>query len=75
MTIIVSDTSPLNYLILIDQSDILAALYERVLIPQAVFNELKNPETPEKVRIWIATAPAWIEVAQITNAPDATSTF
>ena len=71
MTIIVSDTSPLNYLILIDQSDILPALYGRVLIPQAVFTELNNLETPEKVRMWIATAPAWIEIARITNAPDA----
>jgi predicted nucleic acid-binding protein len=71
MTIVVSDTSPLNYLVLIDQADILPALYGRVLIPQAVFTELKKPETPEKVRAWLATTPAWIEVSQITGAPDA----
>lgn len=71
MTLIVSDTSPLNYLILIDQADILPALYGRVILPQAVFTELKKLETPKKVREWIATAPAWIEVAQITGAPDA----
>jgi predicted nucleic acid-binding protein len=35
--IVVSDTSPLNYLILIEEVSILAALYQRVLIPEMVF--------------------------------------
>ena len=32
--IVVSDTSPLNYLILIELQDILPKLFERVLIPR-----------------------------------------
>jgi predicted nucleic acid-binding protein len=43
MTVVVSDTSPLSYLIEIDCEDLLPALYGRVLIPRAVFEELSNP--------------------------------
>jgi len=32
--IIVSDTSPINYLILIGQIDILPQLFEQIIIPQ-----------------------------------------
>ena len=60
--VVVSDTSPLNYLILIGEVDILAVLYERVLIPETVFRELQHPRTPSSVREWIEQAPAWLEV-------------
>ena len=51
--IVVADTSPLNYLVLIDEVDLLPALFGEVLIPQAVFQELKHPKTPAKVQQWI----------------------
>jgi predicted nucleic acid-binding protein len=60
---VVSDTSPLNYLILIGQINILPTLYGRVIIPQSVYEELGAPETPEAVREWRANLPGWIEVS------------
>jgi hypothetical protein len=33
---VISDTSPLNYLVLIDLQDVLPALFGQVLIPEAV---------------------------------------
>lgn len=48
--IVVSDTTPLNYLVLIDQSHLLHELYGRVLIPGAVRDEMQRTDTPEKVR-------------------------
>ena len=39
---VVSDTSPLNYLILIKQINLLPQLYSRVLIPGSVHEELKR---------------------------------
>jgi predicted nucleic acid-binding protein len=33
---VVADTSPLNYLVLVGEADLLCQLYSRVLIPQAV---------------------------------------
>ncbi len=60
---VVSDTSPLNYLILIEQVNLLPQLYRRVLIPRSVFEELNAPETPDPVRTWRASVPDWLEVS------------
>ena len=65
--IVVSNTSPLNYLVLIDAQDVLPALYKQVLIPTQVADELRAPGTPENVRNWFNGAPPWLEVGQ---APD-----
>lgn len=43
--IVVADTSPINYLILIGQIDVLKHLYTRTLIPSAVLAELQHPAT------------------------------
>ncbi len=60
--IVVSDTSPLSYLVLIQHADVLPALFGRVLAPPAVIAELRHPGTPAAVRAWAETAPAWLEV-------------
>ena len=70
MTVILSDTSPLNYLVLIGETHVIPALYDRVVIPKAVLSELQDPETPEKVRSWIDARPAWIEVMNVQGVPD-----
>ncbi len=67
--IVVADSSPLNYLVLIDEVDLLPALFGEVLIPQAVFQELKHPKTPAKVQQWISHLPAWLEVRTVASAP------
>jgi predicted nucleic acid-binding protein len=59
---VVADTSPVNYLVLIAQIDLLARLYARILIPPAVLAELKHPLAPEPVRHWACDAPTWLEV-------------
>ena len=60
--IVISDTTPLNYLILIDRAIILNQLYEVVVIPQAVLDELLVVGAPEVVRQWILNRPEWIKV-------------
>src|SRR5215471_4604580 len=67
--IVISDTSPLRYLILIGQADLLPALYSEVLIPEAVAEELNQPATPEPVRRWLAHRPAWLQVVPLTARP------
>jgi predicted nucleic acid-binding protein len=64
--IVISDTSPLRYLVLIGQADLLPALYTDVLIPEAVTDELNKPATPEPVRRWIAHRPSWLQVVPLT---------
>src|SRR4051794_1492027 len=67
--IVISDTSPLNYLVLIGHVDVLPVLFGRVVIPPAVVTELSRADTPEPVRRWIASPPAWLEVRGPVN-PD-----
>lgn len=60
--IILSDTSPLNYLILIGEAEILPQMFSEVIVPPGVVHELTHPETPENVRRWIESPPGWLKV-------------
>ena len=60
--VVVADTSPINYLVLIAQIDLLKQLYARILIPPAVLAELKHPVAPTPVREWADNPPEWVEV-------------
>lgn len=59
--IVVSDTSPLNYLVLIGQVDLLPTLFGRVVVPPAVLRELQHSGAPDIVRSWASHPPCWIE--------------
>jgi predicted nucleic acid-binding protein len=61
---VVADTSPLCYLLLIEQIDLLPSLFERVLIPKAVAAELAHSAADRKLRDWIARPPAWLEILE-----------
>jgi predicted nucleic acid-binding protein len=65
--IVIADTTPLNYLVLIGHADILPVLYGRVLIPRAVYLELQHERTPDVVRVWIAHPPSWLEIRTIAR--------
>jgi len=45
--IVVSDTSPLNYLVLIGADHVLPALFGQVVAPPAVLAELQRTKTPQ----------------------------
>ncbi len=60
--IVVADTTPVNYLILIDRIELLKQLYGRIILPQAVREEMRRVSTPEKVRKWVENLPSWVEV-------------
>jgi len=60
--IVVADTAPLHYLVLIGAADVLPSLYSRVVTPQTVVEELSEPRAPNTVKTWIAHQPAWLEV-------------
>jgi predicted nucleic acid-binding protein len=62
--LVIADTGPINYLVLIERIDVLPALFQRVILPSAVQRELDDRETPPSVRDWIANPPAWVEVSE-----------
>jgi predicted nucleic acid-binding protein len=59
----------LNHLVLIDEVDLLPALFGEVVIPQAVFQELKQLKTTAKVQHWISHFLAWLEVRTVASVP------
>jgi predicted nucleic acid-binding protein len=69
--IVVADTTPINYLILIEEIDVLPKLYGRVVIPPAVREELVCPRAPIKVQEWMNKPPDWLEVLSPTVTVDA----
>jgi predicted nucleic acid-binding protein len=60
--IVVSDTSPINYLVLIQLQDLLPKLFDRILIPEAVHRELQSDAAPDPIKGFLAEAPDWLEV-------------
>lgn len=72
MQLVTADTGPVNYLLLIGHIEILPALFEKVVLPSAVKDELANPATPLPVRNWIAAPPLWVDIRHtaipLTNA-------
>jgi predicted nucleic acid-binding protein len=62
MSIIISDTVPLRYLIEIEKAHILEELFGSIIIPEKVVDELQRPKTPQKVKDWMQARPDWLEV-------------
>ena len=65
MRLVIADTGPINYLVLIERIDLLPALFQKVILPSAVQRELDDRETPPSVRDWIASPPPWVEVSEV----------
>lgn len=67
---VVSDTSPISYLILIGQGALVEKLFGRVLIPPAVMAELLHGAAPASVRHEISQRPPWLELVHISPAAE-----
>ena len=70
MELVVSDTTPLHYLILIGRETILEKLYGSIMVSPAVLDELTHPSAPAAISTWAANPPSWISVATPIAIPD-----
>jgi len=70
MTVVIADTSPLNYLLLIGEIAILPRLYGQVLIPPEVLAELFDPSAPPEVLQWVRLQPIWLQTRQVRTVHD-----
>jgi len=70
MFLVVADTSPIRYLVQIDQIELLPRLFGRVLIPTVVAQELRHPSAPPGVQAWMALPPPWLEISSQTPTDD-----
>ena len=74
MKVVIADTSPINYLILIEEIDLLRKLYTRIVIPPEVFQELISAGAPPEVAAWMQSRPTWVKVrSPLVTAPVASA--
>lgn len=64
--IIVSNTSPITNLAAIDQLNLLHQIYDRIIIPQAVYDELTQVGYPVPGSLEVQTLP-WIQTQQVQD--------
>jgi predicted nucleic acid-binding protein len=59
---VVADSGPLRYLVLISEIQLLPQLDGSIIIPTSVVGELTQMATPPSVRIWMDPLPEWVTV-------------
>jgi predicted nucleic acid-binding protein len=69
--LVIADTTPLRYLVVLGQVDLLPTLFGQIIIPPAVIGELQHPKAPAAVRAWIASPPPWLDMRPCSLLPDA----
>ena len=72
MRIVVTDTSPLNYLVQMACVNVLEVMFDSVIVPEAVMQELRHPNAPESVKLWAAEVPQWVHVKRCQQQPQVT---
>lgn len=69
--VVVADTSPLNYLVMLECDFLLPLLYSRIVAPPSVIGELSREKSPPVVADWASELPGWLEVLPPQGSPDA----
>jgi hypothetical protein len=57
MRLVVADTGPPNYLVLVGASEVLPTLFDKILVPEVVWAEPRHRRAPEPVSAWAARLP------------------
>ena len=65
--IVVADSGPLHYLILLQHIELLQRFYGQVLVPEPVAGELSAAGAPAVVREWITKPPTWVAVRPVPS--------
>jgi predicted nucleic acid-binding protein len=67
MNMVVSDTSPLNYLVQLGRESLLPQIFSSIIIPAEVLTELIHARSPPSVQKWATRLPAWISIQTVTK--------
>jgi predicted nucleic acid-binding protein len=62
--LVIADTGPINYLIVIGHVELLPVLFERIILPATVLGELTSRKAPVSVQAWAAALPSWLDVRE-----------
>jgi predicted nucleic acid-binding protein len=71
--IVVADSGPLHYLILLEHIELLRRFYGHVVVPEPVAGELSAAAAPAVVRDWMTKPRTWVDVRLVPS--DAVSTI
>jgi predicted nucleic acid-binding protein len=63
--IVISDTSAICYLLLLNEIEVLPKLYGKIIITTIIQQELSHPSSPTPVQNWINNPPKWLEIDYI----------
>ncbi|MBV9155638.1 MAG: DUF3368 domain-containing protein [Acidobacteriaceae bacterium] len=66
MQLVIADTGPINYLVLIGHIEVLPVLFRKIILPSTVRDELAAAPLP--VKNWIAKPPEWIDIRESLHA-------
>ena len=64
MIVVVADSGPVRYLAVLNAIGVLPKLYDRIILPRSVVEELSHPHAPVEAREWAGNLPSWAEVRQ-----------
>jgi predicted nucleic acid-binding protein len=73
--VVVADTSPILYLHLIGEIQVLPALFGEIHLPAAVYSELCHSASPPALREWALTKPVWLPIAAAAVLSDPETTL
>ncbi|MDH6098020.1 DUF3368 domain-containing protein [Anabaenopsis sp. FSS-46] len=68
--IVIADTSPICYLVIIGKIELLPQLFGKILVPCSVYKELTAKGSPTEVQSWMNTPPKWLEICSVTMLDD-----
>ena len=68
--LVISNTTPINPLVLIGCAELLPALYQRIVIPEAVSEELQAVGPSNRAGAWLASSPSWFECRPVAIPSD-----
>jgi len=66
--IVVCDTSPLNYLVLIGADHVLPLVFGQVVAPSEVLSEMRHAKAPPLVQSWATNPPIWLKIRSPAKA-------
>lgn len=75
MKFVVSNATPIRYLAEIEVVEILPYLFQRVVIPSMVLQELTHEHTPKIVRNFIVSHPEWLEIRNVKSKDNTLNTL
>jgi predicted nucleic acid-binding protein len=67
---VITDASPLHYLVSIACVHILPELFGRILVPRAAAAELQHPRALAEIRTWLLCSPSWLDIRPVGHALD-----